>query len=230
MIFLIQKIVRKIIYTFVPELRPIILNQIELDWLKKRSLNNRIEEKTKLYPPYSIFESKIGRGTYIAPNSRISYTEIGKFCSIGPNFICGWGIHPTNGLSTSPYFYSTMKQNGFSIAEKDLIEERKPIKIGNDVFIGANVIILDGVTIGDGAIIGAGAVISKDIPDFAIAVGSPIQIKKYRFTEKQRKKLKSIAWWNLPEDKLKIVNHFFFDVDSFIKEIENKSPLLKNIK
>ena len=117
-------------------------------------------------------------------------------------------------------FYSTRKQNGFSLTDKDKIEERKIITIGNDVFIGANVTILDGVTIGDGAIIGAGAVVSKDIPDYAIAVGCPIKIIKYRFTEDRIEALKRIQWWNFTEDKLQDVEKLFFDVDEFIKKYD----------
>ena len=89
-----------------------------------------------LYGPYHVSGSAIGDYTYVAMNAYISQTTIGKFCSIGPNLICGWGIHPTNGISTSPMFYSTMKQNGMTLSETCKIEERKPIVIGNDVFIG----------------------------------------------------------------------------------------------
>lgn len=79
-----------------------------------------------------------------------------------------------------------------------------------------NVTILDGVKIGDGAIIGAGAVVSKDIPPYAIAVGSPIQIIRYRFSEDQISKLLKIEWWNFDEEQLKSVEKMFFNVDEFI--------------
>jgi acetyltransferase-like isoleucine patch superfamily enzyme len=49
----------------------------------------------------------------------------------------------------------------------------KSIEIGDDVWIGANVVVLGGVRIGRGAVIGAGAVVTRDIPEFAIAVGVP---------------------------------------------------------
>lgn len=67
------------------------------------------------------------------------------------------------------------------------------------VFIGANVTILDGVTIGDGAVIGAGAVVTKDIPPYAVAVGVPAEVKKYRFDEKTIQKLLASQWWNHEE-------------------------------
>jgi acetyltransferase-like isoleucine patch superfamily enzyme len=43
-----------------------------------------------------------------------------------------------------------------------------------------SVTVLPGVRIGKHAIIGAGAVVSKDVPDYAVAVGNPAVVKKYR--------------------------------------------------
>lgn len=58
----------------------------------------------------------------------------------------------------------------------------KPVSIENNVWIGEFVCVLPGVTIGEGAIIGAMSVVSKDIPPYSIAVGSPAKvIKKYDF-------------------------------------------------
>ena len=117
-------------------------------------------------------------------------------------------------------FYSTRQQNGLTLTDKNKIEEREFITIGNDVFIGANVTILDGITIGDGAIIGAGAVVSKDIPDYAIAVGCPIKIIKYRFNDDQIAALRRIQWWNFKEEQLQDVERMFWDIDEFIKKYD----------
>lgn len=185
---------------------------------------NPFGDDVSVFPPYAISETTIGKGTYITKNANISMTTIGKFCSIGPNFMCGWGIHPTNGISTSPCFYSTMKghdMNSFSSDEK--FETRKPITIGNDVFIGANVTILDGVNIGDGAVIGAGAVVVKDVPPYAIVGGVPAKIIKYRFTNETVNKLLKIKWWDFNDVKIKDVEKMFFDVDSFIEKYEEIS-------
>lgn len=169
-----------------------------------------------LYGPYHISDSSIGDYTYIAMNPYMGKTTVGKFCSIGPNLICGWGIHPTDSISSHPMFFSSHKQNGMTLSSEDKFEERKSISIGNDVFIGANVTILDGVTIGDGAIIGAGAVVSKDIPPYAVAVGSPIRIIRYRFDEETRRKLHEIKWWDFDEEHLQDVERMIFDVEGFI--------------
>lgn len=163
---------------------------------------------------------KIGFGTYLSVNSKIVNTEIGKFCSIGPNLLCGFGIHPINGISTSPAFYSMGKQNGFTLANTNKIEELKPIYIGNDVFIGANVTILDGVKIGDGVVIGAGAVVSKDIPPYAVAVGCPIKVIKYRFSPDVIEKLLVFKWWEKDTLVWKKVEKNFFDVQGFLKNID----------
>jgi len=189
---------------------------------KNKNLQYRFGDTVKVYPPCNINNSEIGAGTYIAQNSNISKTKIGKYCSIGPNLLRGWGIHPTNGISTSPCFYSTLKQNGMTFSSEDKIAERKEINIGNDVFIGANVTILDGVTIGDGAIIGAGAVVVKDISPYAVVGGVPAKIIKYRFSEEIIEKLLKIQWWNWDNEKLKNVEKMFFDVNEFAEKFCNE--------
>ncbi|MBS1525958.1 MAG: CatB-related O-acetyltransferase [Bacteroidetes bacterium] len=180
------------------------------------SKDSRVDKDTKINAPAKLVDVSVGKGTYIAFNATITNTSIGKFCSIGPNLLCGWGVHPLNGISTSPVFYSTKKQAGFTLSKTDKIEERKPIKIGNDVFIGANVVILDGVEIGDGAVIGAGAVVNKDIPPYAVAVGVPIQVIRYRFDENIITKLQNKRWWDGGEEELRRVEAMFFDVEGFL--------------
>ncbi len=54
----------------------------------------------------------------------------------------------------------------------------KPVNIENDVWIGGNVVILPGINIGRGSVIGAGSVVTKDIPAFSVAVGSPARVIK----------------------------------------------------
>ena len=171
---------------------------------------------TKVYPPYFLHNVQVGDYSYIAKNSSISNCSIGKFCSIGPNFCCGLGVHPTNGISTAPMFYSTAKQNGTTLCKENKLEESLHTTIGNDVFIGANVTVLDGVTISDGAVIGAGAVVTKDIPPYAIAVGVPAKVVRYRFDEKTIKAMLEKQWWNGTEEDLQQVEKQFWDVESFL--------------
>ncbi|WP_114936352.1 CatB-related O-acetyltransferase [Mucilaginibacter endophyticus] len=196
------------------------LFQKRIDWnyFASYSEDSQVDKHTNIHKAHYLKSVKVGYGTAIGPNARISYTTIGKFCSLGPNLLCGWGIHPIDGIATSPIFYSTLKQVGFTYSSSNKIEERKPIEIGNDVFIGANVTILDGVKISDGCVIGAGAVVSKDIPPYAVAVGSPIKIIKFRFSDEVIEKLLKLEWWNKDEAVHKDVEKNFFNVSDFLNK------------
>ena len=52
----------------------------------------------------------------------------------------------------------------------------KPVKIGKYTFIAGGCYIMPGVTIGKGCVIGVNSVVTKDVPDYAIVVGSPAKI------------------------------------------------------
>lgn len=52
------------------------------------------------------------------------------------------------------------------------------VRIGAGTFIGTHSVILPDVNIGRGCVIGAGSVVSRDIPDFCIATGSPARVVK----------------------------------------------------
>lgn len=75
-------------------------------------------------------------------------------------------------------------------------EDKGGTIIGNDVWIGREAKIMYGVHIGDGAIIGAYTVVAKDVPPFAVVVGNPMQIKRFRFNTRQIAKLLKIKWWD----------------------------------
>ena len=96
------------------------------------------------------------------------------------------------------------------------------IKIGNDVWLGRNVIITNGANIGNGVIAGAGAIITKDVPDYAVVLGVPARIVRYRYTKEQIEKLNKIAWWNWSDEVIrKRYNDFFIKIDEFIEKYEN---------
>jgi acetyltransferase-like isoleucine patch superfamily enzyme len=54
------------------------------------------------------------------------------------------------------------------------------VSIGKDCWLGTNVIVVPGVTVGRGSVIGAGAVVTKDIPEFSIALGVPAKVVGHR--------------------------------------------------
>lgn len=71
------------------------------------------------------------------------------------------------------------------------------LEIGNDAWIGQYALILYSCDqIGDGAVIGAGSIVTSDVPGYAIVVGNPARVLKYRFDDKTISKLKAIKWWD----------------------------------
>jgi acetyltransferase-like isoleucine patch superfamily enzyme len=57
------------------------------------------------------------------------------------------------------------------------------IVIEDDVWLGVGVKVMDGVRIKRGAVIGAGSVVTQDVPEYAIAVGTPARVVRYRVGE-----------------------------------------------
>ena len=60
----------------------------------------------------------------------------------------------------------------------------KQVLIKKCAWIGAGATILPGVCIGKHAIVGAGSVVTKDVPDYAVAVGNPAKVIKMLDKEK----------------------------------------------
>ena len=86
---------------------------------------------------------------------------------IGSNVLIGPGVH----------IYAA--SHPLDATTRRTLENSKPVTIGDDCWIGGGTIICPGVTIGKGCVIGAGSVVTKDVPDFTLAVGNPARsIKK----------------------------------------------------
>lgn len=61
---------------------------------------------------------------------------------------------------------------------------------------------MPGLSIGHGAIIGANAVVTSDVPPYAIVVGIPGRVLRYRFAVPQVEALLSSCWWDYPRETL----------------------------
>jgi acetyltransferase-like isoleucine patch superfamily enzyme len=148
-----------------------------MTWRKKNKHNMTI--------PKRIFDSNVvnvGRYAY-GPLNVFNYGAhneqliIGDFVSIasGVKFILG-GNHNLHTFSTYPFKVKLMGQKTESTSKGSII-------IGDDVWIGTDSIILSGVKVGQGAVVGAGSVVSKDIPPYAIVIGNPAKVVKFRFDQ-----------------------------------------------
>ena len=119
-------------------------------------------------------------GGCFAPGNVPEKTVIGRYCSFAPEFTILNGNHPTKFKSLHPFFYNPV----FGYVNELLIT-RSNLVVENDVWVGHGALILPSVTrIENGAIIGAGCVVTESVPPFAVVVGNPGRIIKYRFDEK----------------------------------------------
>ena len=107
------------------------------------------------------------RSTLIAWNSEII---IGSKVMLGPEVVIVGGDH--NAGRVGQFMYD--------ICEKRLSDDANVV-IQDDVWVGARAMILKGVTIGRGAIVAAGSVVVKVVPPYAIVVGVPARVVRFRW-------------------------------------------------
>ena len=110
----------------------------------------------------------IGRSVYIGPNCVLGEVEIGDDVLLGSH------VSVMNGA----------RQHGIDRLDVPIREqpgEWPRITIGRDSWIGDRAIVM--ADVGEHCVVGAGAVVTKPIPDYAIVVGNPARIVKYRNAE-----------------------------------------------
>ena len=173
------------------------------------------------------------RGTYFDRHVNIIswsdkyFVKLGKYNSIGRE--CNFFLHANHRpdwVTTSSQLWGPVTHEiaqmhmemGHPSCKGDIIVE-------NDVWIGAKATIMSGVKIGNGSVVGSGSVVTIDVPPYAIVVGNPAVVVKYRFTEEQIQKLLDISWWSWDEEKIRdnAMNMWSSDIEVFIeKHYENR--------
>ncbi|HIZ75969.1 MAG TPA: sugar O-acetyltransferase [Candidatus Mediterraneibacter stercoravium] len=99
----------------------------------------------------------------------VAKVKIGDNCQMAPNVAIYTAGHPLH-----PVARNSMYEYGISVT------------IGDNVWIGGNTVIMPRVHIGSNTVIGAGSVVTKDIPDWSVAVGNPCRVIK-KITEEDKK-------------------------------------------
>ena len=127
-------------------------------------------------PFYKATGMHIGKGTKIAATVDIDQSAP-ELITIGKNVWVTRGVmllcHQRN---------LNQYEVGKPVMDCELVY--KPIVINDGAHIGIGSIIMPGVTIGKGAVIGARSVVTRDIPDYCVAVGVPAKVIK-NFSEQQ---------------------------------------------
>ncbi|KAJ5631835.1 maltose/galactoside acetyltransferase [Penicillium longicatenatum] len=127
---------------------------------------------------------RVGDGTFVEPPFLPDYgcnITIGRDCFINWNVtildtslvVIGDRVQIATGVSIFTAGHDTSV-----LSRRKNVEFGHPIFIEDDCWIGGNVLILPGVRIGKGCTIGAGSTVTKDIPPYSVAVGSPCRVVK----------------------------------------------------
>ena len=142
--------------------------------------------------------------SYIMGYGNVTYSRIGKFCSIADMVRINPGNHPMH-RATQHHFTYRSALFGLGADDPGVFSWRraKPVEVGHDVWIGHSAIILAGISIGTGASVGAGAVVTKDVAPYTVVAGVPAMPIRKRFPQDIQEALLRIRWWNWSHDQLK---------------------------
>lgn len=214
------------------------LKQNVLQYMDASQIVEFEEMKIELFGDdiYINSNTKVGKYSYGPLINHWLVESVGAFCSFAPG-VQVVENHTIQFVTTHPIMYAgnqankeykkpydKMRDQGWymeGIVPKGKIQKFRKINIGNDVWLGRNVLITNGANIGNGVIAGAGAVITKDVPDYAVVVGVPARIIRYRYTPEQIAALNRIQWWDWSDDEIRErYDDFYLPIEEFIKKYD----------
>lgn len=116
--------------------------------------------------------ARIGNGVSLGQNVFVgNRVLVGDHCKIQNNVSVYDNVTLEEGVFCGPSMVFTNVYNPRSLIERK--NEYRDTLVKKGATLGANCTIVCGVTIGAFAFVGAGAVVTRDVPDFALVVGSP---------------------------------------------------------
>lgn len=109
---------------------------------------------------------RIGKGSEIGERCRISIAnslEIGEKVLLSPNVY----------ITDCDHEYRNVD---IPIIDQGIVQKGQKVSIGDGSYIGINAVIVGNIKIGKHCAIGANSVVTKDVPDYCVAVGSPAKV------------------------------------------------------
>lgn len=152
-------------------------------------------------------------GGCFVPHNFGRNTTIGRYSSIARSAFAATLDHPTEFKGMHGFFFNS------NLGYTDHVRDYAQLHIGNDVWLGHNAVVGSNVrSIGDGAVVGAGAVVFKDVPPYAIVVGNPGRVVRYRFSPGTIAKLLDECWWD------KDIEDLAPEISRFDRPYETENP------
>ena len=188
-----------------------VLTNVELKEYTEVGHNNRFEN---VY---------LGQFSYTGEYCILQNVKVLNFSNIAAMVRIGATDHPLERVTLHHFTYRRVMYNMKDEDDLEFFKQRvsRVTTIGHDTWLGHGCIIKPGITIGNGAVVGSGSVVTKDVPDYAIVVGNPAKIIRYRFNESQISSLNKIKWWNWDYELIKErFDDFLLDIDDFIEKYE----------
>lgn len=171
----------------------------------------RYERPAWVFDPRRIKDCTLGAFTLIngLATSSLYRCDIGRYGQIGEGVILGPPEHPQNWFSSHPFSFTRRDElpNMYRLPDFERLapDGTEPVRytttvssqttIGHEAYVGAGSFVSRGVRIGNGAVVGACSVVTRDVPDYAIAVGSPARVIRLRFPEKLVERYLKLEWW-----------------------------------
>jgi UDP-2-acetamido-3-amino-2,3-dideoxy-glucuronate N-acetyltransferase len=145
-----------------------------------------IAESAKVWNWVQVRENAdIGENTILSKSVYVDFgVKIGKNVKIQNNVSVYHGVTIEDGVFIGPHVCFTndkvpraINPDGTQKGTADWEVSSTVIRFGAS--LGANATILPGVTVGRFALVGAGAVVTRDVPDYGLAVGCPARLIGY---------------------------------------------------
>ncbi len=172
----------------------------------------RIDAASRFEGPTSVI-STITPGAFLdigafcnLSGGTLNHLRAGRYCSIASGVIIGTHEHPTDWLTTSrtAYYPEVNGWDRLMLGDRaaEVHAKSRPFPgscpvttLEPDVWIGQGAFLKSGITVGTGSIIGARATVVKDVPPYAIVVGTPGRVLRLRFAEAVVERLLASQWW-----------------------------------
>src|SRR5438270_1439890 len=194
--------------------------------------DTRLGAYTEVGARTMLHEVTMGDYSYVVNDAQITYTTIGKFCSIAAMTRINPGNHPMHRATQAHFTYRSSAYFEGESDEAEFFEWRRShrVHIGHDVWIGHGAIVLPGRSVGTGAVVAAGAIVTKDVPAYTIVAGNPARPIKRRFSESISGRLAELAWWDWDHEALRRALPDFRNlaIEDFLAKYEASAILLRS--